>query len=55
MQVFINDSMIHEMGVLMGHCRSKSRDRYKEERGQRGWCDDEIWAIIKQERDEMLS
>ena len=39
------------MGVLMGHCRSEARDRYKEGKAKPSWCEEEIWEIIKDERD----
>lgn len=40
-----------EMGALMGHRSSEARDRYKEGKSKPTWCEDEIWELIKQERD----
>ena len=48
---FSNELLQQEMGSLMGHHRSEARDRYKEGKSQATWCDDEIWEMIKQERD----
>lgn len=44
--------MQQEMGALMGHRRSEARDRYKEGRSRPDWCEEEIWEMIKRERDE---
>lgn len=43
--------LIQEMGTIMGHRRLEACDRYKEGKSKPSWCDDEIWELIKQERD----
>lgn len=48
---FNTEWMIQQMRNLMGHRRSEARDRYKEGKPRPHWCEEDIWDLIKQERD----